>query len=108
VSILIAISGWDGAPWVDALRAALPDQAIVSPEALKDRAAVRYALCWRPAPGSLTNLPNLQAIFSVGAGVDHLFHDPYLPQVPIVRLVDPDLRDRMGEWVVLHALLHLR
>lgn len=108
MSILIAINGWDGGPWVEALRAALPDQAIVSPQTPIDRAAVRYALCWRPAPGSLSNLPNLQAIFSVGAGVDHLFHDPYLPQVPIVRLVDADLRDRMGEWVVLHALMHLR
>jgi glyoxylate/hydroxypyruvate reductase A len=108
VSILIAISGWDGGPWVEALRAALPDYEMVSPEAVKDRAAVRYAVCWRPAPGSLTDLPNLKAIFSVGAGVDHLFHDPFLPEVPIVRLVDPDLRDRMGEWVVLHALMHLR
>ena len=31
-----------------------------------------------------------------------------LPDVPIVRVVDADLRDRMSEWVVLHALIHLR
>jgi glyoxylate/hydroxypyruvate reductase A len=108
VSILFAITGWDGAPWLEALQAALPGHAIATPDALTDRAAIRYAVCWRQAPGSLADLPNLQAIFSLGAGVDHLFHDPLLPQAPIVRLVDPDLRDRMGEWVVLHALLHLR
>jgi glyoxylate/hydroxypyruvate reductase A len=108
VSVLVAISGWDGSAWVAALQAALPDRAFATPESLSDRASVRYAVCWRQAPGSLANLPNLQAIFSLGAGVDHLFHDPYLPAVPIVRLVDPDLRDRMGEWVVLHVLLHHR
>jgi glyoxylate/hydroxypyruvate reductase A len=47
-------------------------------------------------------------IFSLGAGVDHLFATPDLPDVPIVRVVDPDLTGRMSEWVVLHALLHLR
>jgi glyoxylate/hydroxypyruvate reductase A len=69
---------------------------------------VRYALSWRHPPGALTNLPNLQAIFSLGAGVDHLFADPALPDRPTVRVVDPDLTDRMSEWVVMHALVHLR
>jgi glyoxylate/hydroxypyruvate reductase A len=31
-----------------------------------------------------------------------------LPDRPIVRVVDSDLRDRMSEWVVMHALIHLR
>ncbi len=108
MSILVAITGWDGSPWVEALQAALPSHAIATPDTLTDRSSIRYAVCWRQAPGSLADLPNLQAIFSPGAGVDHLFRDPYLPQVPIVRLVDPDLRDRMGEWVALHTLLHHR
>ena len=34
--------------------------------------------CW---PGC----PNLQAIFSVGAGVDHVLQDTRLPDVPIAR-----------------------
>ena len=53
-------------------------------------------------------MTNLKVIFSLGAGVDHLFADPALPEAPIVRVVEPDLRDRMSEWVVLHALAHLR
>ena len=59
-------------------------------------------------PARLRNLPNLQAIFSLGTGVDHLFADPALPERPIVRVIDPDLTDRMSEWVVMHALAHLR
>ena len=59
-------------------------------------------------PGALTDLPNLAAIFSLGAGVDHLFADPALPDRPLVRVVDSDLTDRISEWVVMHALIHLR
>ena len=81
---------------------------IVTPQTVGDRAAVDYALTWRHRPGALADLPNLKAIFSLGAGVDHLFGDAALPEVPIVRVVDPDLRDRMSEWVVLHALIHHR
>ena len=44
-----------------------------------------------PSAGRALRLPNLQAIFSLGAGVDHLFADPRLPDRPIVRVVDPDL-----------------
>src|SRR5262249_60426673 len=45
---------------------------------------------------------------SLGAGVDHVFADPDLPDVPVVRIVDPDLTMRMTEYVVLHVLMHHR
>ncbi len=57
---------------------------------------------------SLKGLPNLKAIFSLGAGVDHLIFRNDLPAVPIVRVVDPDLTERMVEWVVLQVLIHHR
>ena len=108
MTILLAIGGWDAEPWRERLHQLLPGREIVTPEAIGDRAALDYALSWRHPSGALADLPNLKAIFSLGAGVDHMFQDPGLPDVPIVRVVDPDLRDRMSEWVVLHALLHLR
>jgi glyoxylate/hydroxypyruvate reductase A len=108
MSVLLAMRDWDEAPWLERLRAALPDREIVTPWTIGDRAAVEYALSWRHPPGSLADLPNLKAIFSLGAGVDHMFDDPALPDVPVVRVVDADLRDRMSEWVMLHALIHLR
>jgi glyoxylate/hydroxypyruvate reductase len=69
---------------------------------------IRYALAWHPRPGLLKTLPNLGLIISVGAGVDHLFRDPELPNVPIARFVDPDLTGRMVEYVVLNVLYHHR
>jgi len=108
MSILLAETGWDPAPWLKRFGALLPGCEIVTPETLRDHAAVRYALAWRHPPGSLAGLPGLRAIFSLGAGVDHIFADPNLPDVPIARVVGGDLAQRMGEWVVLHCLMHLR
>ena len=104
MSILIAVSGWDATSWRRRLETLLPSHSVATLDEPFDRGAIRYALSWRHPPGALTNLPNLQAIFSLGAGVDHLFADPALPSKPIVRVVDPDLTERMSEWVVMHAL----
>jgi len=73
-----------------------------------DIAEIRYALAWEPPPGVLATLPNLAMIVSVGAGVDHLLGDPRLPNVPVVRYVDPDLTGRMVEYVASQVLHHQR
>jgi glyoxylate/hydroxypyruvate reductase len=90
------------------MEALLPSHKIAVLGESFDRESVRYALSWRHPPGALKNLPNLRIILSLGAGVDHLFADPALPDKPIVRVVDPDLTNRMSEWVVMHALVHMR
>src|SRR5580692_2171253 len=90
------------------MEALLPSHKIVMLDKPLDRVSIRYALSWRHPPGALKDLPNLRLILSLGAGVDHLFADPALPDRPIVRVVDPDLTNRMSEWVVMHALVHLR
>lgn len=71
-------------------------------------ADIRYALAWRPPAGALATVPNLELIVSVGAGVDHLLKDPELPAVPLVRFVDPDLTERMVEYVGSQVLFHQR
>ncbi len=85
-----------------------PDRAVFLWPDVPDPSAVAYALAWKPAPGALAGLPNLKAIFSLGAGVDHLIFGGDLPDVPIVRVVDDDLTGRMTEWVVLQVLIHHR
>jgi glyoxylate/hydroxypyruvate reductase len=108
-AILIAVSGTDAQPWEARLRALAPKRDIrLWPDRLGDAADIAYACAWHAPRGLLARLPRLKAIFSLGAGVDHLLADPDLPEVPIVRIVDPDLTMRMTEYVVLHALLHHR
>jgi len=69
---------------------------------------VHYALVWKPDGKLFTRLPDLTVLFSLGAGVDHIFQSDYLPDVPIVRFVDHTLTTRMSEWVCLQCLMHLR
>lgn len=108
MSILLALSGWPLDHWRDRLGALLPGREIVALGEPFDRRSVHYAVAWRYPPRSLAGLPNLAAILSPGAGVDHLLRDPDLPAVPLYRIIDPDLTTRMSEYVVLHCLLHLR
>ena len=108
MTVLFAAPDMDAARWRVRLGERLPGRPVVALGEAFDPAGVRWVLSWRHPPGALKNLPNLKVMFSLGAGVDHLFADPALPDAPIVRVVDPDLRDRMSEWVVLHALAHLR
>jgi len=66
------------------------------------------ALVWQPPAGLVRRLPNLKLIVSVGAGVDSLLADSTLPDVPLVRFVDPDLTGRMAEYIALNVLYHHR
>jgi glyoxylate/hydroxypyruvate reductase A len=108
MTLLVALTAWDVAPWLDRFRRFLPDHRVVSLQDQYGPDEVRYAASWKHPPGCLSGLPRLEAIFSLGAGVDHLLADPKLPDVPILRVVDRDLTNRMSEYVVLHCLSHLR
>lgn len=70
---------------------------------------IEFALVWRPPKGELGRYPNLKAIFSLGAGVDHLLVDLNLPPgVPICRVVDKALTAQMSEYVLLNVLRYHR
>ncbi|RBP02677.1 glyoxylate/hydroxypyruvate reductase A [Roseiarcus fermentans] len=108
MSILFAAPDMDAGAWRARLADQAPDHAVALLGEPFDPSVVRYVLSWRHPDGALKELPNLRVVFSLGAGVDHLIADPGLPDVPVVRVVGPELRDRMSEWVVMHALIHLR
>jgi glyoxylate/hydroxypyruvate reductase A len=108
MALLVAIKGWSADDWVSRFRRTLDGLPVVDAREPFDPAAILYAAVWKPEPGLLAGLPNLKAIFNLGAGVDALLADPTLPDVPVVRTVDEDLTRRMTEYVVLHVLLHHR
>jgi len=109
MTILFAAPEFDADAWRRRIAAVAGGRAIaVEGSDAYDPAAIRYALVWQPPAGLLAALPNLEAIFNLGAGVDRLMADTTLPDVPIVRVVDPDLTGRMTEWVTLQVLTHQR
>jgi len=107
-AVLIAATGWEQAAWAAPIRAAEPGRRVFLWPDVPDPAAVGYVLAWNPPAGLFGSLPYLRAIFSLGAGVDHLVFRDDLPDVPIVRVVNADLTKRMTEWVTLQVLMHHR
>lgn len=70
---------------------------------------IAYVLTWEPPVGWLASLPNLKAIFSIGAGVDHITRDPSWPRtVPLVRMGGEEVGQRMGEYIAWACLNLLR
>lgn len=97
------------AAWAEALARELPDETLRLNTPAADDGDVEFAIVWAPPPGRLAGIPGLRAIFSTGAGVDHIFADPELPaDVPVVRLIDPDMTAQMTEYVVMNVLWHHR
>lgn len=103
--ILLSVTGFAPQRWYELLSAAR--EVVLEPDGPQDP-SIAYAVAWRQKPGVLARLPNLRAIFSIGAGVDHLFADPKLPDVPIVRVVAEGLTGPMTEYLTWRVLAHHR
>lgn len=108
MALLVISDGMDPERFAGELRKLAPDMDIRVWPDTGDPQDIRYTLVWRQPPGILKTFPNMEAIFSIGAGVDHVLSDPDLPDVPLVRFVDPNLTMRMSEYVCLHVLMHQR
>jgi glyoxylate/hydroxypyruvate reductase A len=115
MTILVAVSDWEAGPWVRRFKELAPDRRILETGTdgvfagnRDDLEDVRYVLAWKPRAELLASLTNLQVLFSLGAGVDHILGLPALPDVPVARIVDPDLTARMSEYVAWQVLHHHR
>lgn len=95
---------------MDALREEMSELDIRCwPDQVGDFADIDVVLTWEAPPGVLAMFPNLKAILSLGAGLEHLLSDPELPRgVPIARLIDPGLKTGMTEFVTMEILRHHR
>ncbi|MDX8453102.1 glyoxylate/hydroxypyruvate reductase A [Mesorhizobium sp. VK9D] len=103
--ILLALTGIHPQRWHELLSA--EREVVLEPNGANDP-SITYAVVWKQKPNLLKSLPNLRAIFSIGAGVDHVFADPGLPDVPIVKIVADNLTQHMVEYVAWRVLDHHR
>ncbi len=107
MALLFYSSDDDPDHWRSALARHVADLDFrVWPGGLGDAAEIQFALVWQPPPGMLAGLPNLKAVFSLGAGVEHITDPP--PGIPVVRLVDPVLTRGMTEYVTARVLHYFR
>ena len=100
--VLASTDFWeDMEVWSNGLQKAMPEMDIKVYPDDGDVNEVEFAVVWKHPRGILKKYPNLKAILSLGAGVDHIISDPDLPEgLPIIRLVDKKLTHEM----CLHAL----
>src|SRR3546814_5674161 len=80
MSLVVRVGGARASWWLETLRDLLPELAVRAWDDPGDRSQVEYAVVWQPPPGGLKTFPNLKAIVSMGAGVDHVLRDPELPR----------------------------
>jgi glyoxylate/hydroxypyruvate reductase len=70
---------------------------------------VRLAVAWHPPDNAFEPYPNLQAVCSIGAGVDNIIACPSLrPGIDVIRVIDPSQAQMMSGFVAWHVIGHQR
>jgi len=109
MTLLLHISDGDENRWAECLSEKLNGYPVVQRGDEYDPNDIRYIFVWKPEKNAFEGLDNLNAVLSLGAGVDALLGHPHLPKdVPIVRFVDDELSQRMSDYVVAHVTMHHR
>ena len=74
MSVALIFKNKDVHAWHQMLKAKLPDDEIEIYPDIRDKNDVDFIVCWRPAQGIFREFPNLKAVQSVGAPVDHILN----------------------------------
>jgi glyoxylate/hydroxypyruvate reductase A len=106
--LLLHLNDVNEASWAEAFAKALHPYPVVRRGNDFDPTDIRYVFVWKPKPDAFDGLTGLEAVLSLGAGVDALIKHPKLPDAPLVRFVDSDLSQRMSDYVVAHVTMHHR
>lgn len=105
MAILLNNHGYENQPWQTELSHLLPDMPVHLWPDVPEKDSIRYALVWNHPEADLLQYPRLQAVFSLGAGMEHLQGvAQQRPDLPLVPLADPavaqDMVNHAIYWVV--------
>ena len=93
-----------GAEWARLFAERAPDVPFRLWPDIGDPTEVRYLVAWVPPDDIAAMFPNLELVFSVGAGVDQFDITKLPPHVPLVRMMEPGITDRMVEYACMSVL----
>ncbi|WP_057951045.1 MULTISPECIES: 2-hydroxyacid dehydrogenase [Klebsiella] len=109
MSTLVFYSEFDSfEEWSALLAPYLPGVTICRAETVQKPDEVHYALAWKPPRGFFAPYRNLRLLVNLGAGVDSLAGRNDLPDIPIIRLSDPDMARMMASYVLFAVLRYAR
>jgi glyoxylate/hydroxypyruvate reductase A len=87
--------------WKQILKSNLQNVTIEIYPNISKLESITFLVCWKPEKNLLSKFPNLKAIQSLGAGVDHILdHHPVPSHIQVSKVVDDNLTHDMWE----HAL----
>ena len=96
----------DLSPWISAFKEHLPENEVVTWDQVEDPNDVTVAVVWQHQKDLFTKIPNVKLVASLGAGVDHIVHDPLLPNhVPVSKVISSHLSTPMSNYCI-GAILH--
>lgn len=93
-----------GKIWAQVFAEQAPDLPFRMWPDIGDPAAVRYLVAWQPPDDLGTRFPNLEILFCVGAGIDQFDLSTLPPELPLVRMIEPGIREGMVEYVCASVL----
>jgi glyoxylate/hydroxypyruvate reductase A len=107
--LVLSDTGANFAIWESAFRTAAPEVGLVHDQPPRDLAGIRYCMTWKPLPGIYDRMPDLKALFVLGAGVERFLADATIPpRVQIVKMAEPGLTQAMEHYVLWQVLNHHR
>ncbi|WP_028219681.1 2-hydroxyacid dehydrogenase [Paraburkholderia oxyphila] len=93
-----------GAQWAALFAQKAPDVPFRIWPDVGDPAEIRYLAAWQPPEDPARTLPNLEVVFSIGAGVDQFDLSGVPEHVPVVRMIEPGIVEGMVEYVTQAVL----
>ncbi|WP_426420018.1 2-hydroxyacid dehydrogenase [Bradyrhizobium genosp. A] len=93
-----------GAEWATFFAERAPDLPFRLWPDIGNPSDVRYLVAWVPPDDIATTFPNLELVFSVGAGVDQFDATKLPAHIPLVRMLEPGIAETMVEYVTMAVL----
>ena len=85
--------------WKKTIKKYFKNEKIISLKDYKNFHDVNCAIIWNLPDNILSRLKNLQVIFSMGAGVDHILKlKNYNKKIPIIRIKDEEMGERIANY----------
>lgn len=104
MTILYKANPERGMQWAQHFAQKAPDVPFRLWPDIGDAAAVRYLAAWEPPADVMQTFPNLEVIFSTGAGIDQFDLSGVPQHVAVVRMTEPGIVEGMVEYVTQSVL----
>src|SRR5690242_15299164 len=105
MKLVLSDKGADFSVWESAFRRGAPEVALVHDKSGAMLPGIRYAMTWKPEADLYRRMPDLAALFVLGAGIERFLANPAVPpKLQIVKMAEPGLTQAMEHYVLWQVL----